>query len=336
MKSKQIRKTIAYIFFWILGFFLLFQAFRNQDLSKVLDTLKTADLTWAFAVLAISVFNHFIRVYRWRLLIRPLGYQPKIIELFAGLMFGYLVSYAVPRLGEVSRCIAVNRTEKVPFAPLFGTVVTERIIDITCLFVVLVLAVFVEQDILSQFYFKELHPTFVDLFQHNFKEIRTIGISVVLIGTLSLAFIINRWKKIKKVPFIRKVLSFSIRIGRGIFSIIRMKTKWEFLGHTILIWLSYFLMTYLWFFCFEESSHLTWGAGLAIMVIGSFGRSLPIQGGGMGAYHYLVIHGLLLYGVSEVYGAALAIMIHGLQTIYYLIIGGIATLYLMFLKKVIN
>lgn len=69
-----------------------------------------------------------------------------------------------------------------------------------------------------------------------------------------------------------------------------------------------------------------------MMVIGSFARSLPIQGGGMGAYHYLFTQGMLLYSVDSVYGLALSIMIHGLQTLYYLLVGGASTLILS-LKK---
>ena len=333
---ERYKKTASYIFFWGLGFLLLYLAFRNQDLGEIWETFKSADLTWAGVVLLISIFSHFIRAFRWRLLIKPLGYTPSIWELFVGLLFGYFVSSAIPRLGEVSRCIAVNRTQKVPFTPLLGTVVTERIIDIFCLFIVVLLALVVEYDVLHQFYFQEVHAGLSTWFISNFNEIRVFGITFILVGTLALALIISKWKIIKKILWVRKVLTFTLKISRGIFSIFRMKDRIAFLAFTLIIWICYFLMTYLWFFSFQESSHLSLGAGLALMVIGSVGRSLPIQGNGLGAYHFLFTKGALLYGISEIHSLTLATMIHGLQTIYYLIVGGLLTLYLMFIKKVIK
>ncbi|MGB0521561.1 MAG: lysylphosphatidylglycerol synthase transmembrane domain-containing protein [Flammeovirgaceae bacterium] len=335
-KFKQIRKTVSYLFFWVLGFLLLYLAFRNQKLEDIWDTLLTADITWALLVFAISIFSHIIRVLRWRLLIQPLGYFPNAFQLYVGLLFGYLVSYAIPRLGEISRCVAVNRTENVPFSPMLGTVVTERLVDILCLFFMLLLAIVVEQELLYQFYREQLHADLSLLVTNHLEEIRTIGITIVLLGTLGLAFVINRWKMIKKLPPIRKVLAFVLKIVRGVTTIFRMENSLLFMLYTIAIWMSYFLMTYLWFFSFEESSHLGLKAGLVLLVIGSFGRSLPIQGGGFGAYHFVFTQGMMMYGITELYGGALAIMIHGLQTVYYLIVGGLATLYLMFIKKVIR
>lgn len=333
---QRFKKTFIHLFFWIIGISLFYLTFRNQDFSNIWQHFQSADLTWAFIILLISVFNHFIRVFRWRLLIQPLGYNPSNFQLFVGLMFGYFVSLAIPRLGEVSRCIAVNRTEKTPFTPLLGTVITERIVDIFCLFLMLVLALVLERDMLADFYLSKIHPDLSLLYSNNIQSIRTFGIVSVLAGTLSLAFVISKWKKLRRIPWVRRIVLFSIKISKGITSIFKMKKSAWFIGYTLIIWLTYFLMTYLWFYSFEESSHLGLSAGLALMVIGSFGRSLPIQGGGMGAYHFLFTQGIIIYGVSATLGGTLSIMIHGLQILYYLLIGGLATLYLMFVKKVIQ
>jgi len=126
-----------------------------------------------------------------------------------------------------------------------------------------------------------------------------------------------------------KVLTFIKGVLQGIVSILYLKQKGAFLLHTLFIWSTYFLMTYLWFFAFEATANLTMGAGLSMMVIGSLGRLVPVQGGGIGAYHFLFQQGMLIYGVGETYGLMLALVIHGFQSVYYLVVGGGSTLLLM-------
>ena len=116
-----------------LGFLLLFWVFKKQNFEDIWGALLQADWKWALIVLSISILNHISRVIRWKLLLKPLGHQPKTTHTFLALMFGYLVSYAIPRLGEISRSAALNKTDQLPFKPIFGTVITERIIDICCL-----------------------------------------------------------------------------------------------------------------------------------------------------------------------------------------------------------
>jgi len=92
-------------------------------------------------------------------------------------------------------------------------------------------------------------------------------------------------------------------------------------------------MTYLWFFAFESTAHLGLAAGLVVMMIGTFGKSVPIQGGGMGAYHFLVANALLLFAVSETDAALLSLVIHGAQTIFYLVLGAACWLLFLYLHK---
>jgi len=68
-----------------------------------------------------------------------------------------------------------------------------------------------------------------------------------------------------------------------------------------------------------------------IMIVGSFVRSIPIQAGSAGAYHYGVSQAFILLGISSITANALAIIIHGFQTIFTFIIGSLA--YMAFVYK---
>jgi glycosyltransferase 2 family protein len=115
----------------------------------------------------------------------------------------------------------------------------------------------------------------------------------------------------------------------GLLSIMKLDKPWSFIACSIGIWICYFLMTWLWTFTFPESSGIGVQTAFIVMVIGTLGRSVPIQGGGFGAYHYLVSQALVLYGLTPVMSFALAVLIHGGQAVFTLLIGLISYVWLL-------
>ena len=319
-------KNIAkHLVFWGLGFFLLWFAFRGQDFKTLAEKIIEIKWEWALLILVITVLNHLSRAHRWGITLQPLSYVPKITQSFLSLMFGYLVSYAVPRLGEISRCLALRNEAKIPVKLSLGTVVTERVVDIVCLGVVTALAFFMEFNSISVFFSSQLfQPILQKILVINYWQLALL-VGATFLMVLFLFFLTKSFLKKHN----EKVLTFIKGVLQGIVSILYLKQKGAFLLHTLFIWSTYFLMTYLWFFAFEATANLTMGAGLSMMVIGSLGRLVPVQGGGIGAYHFLFQQGMLIYGVGETYGLMLALVIHGFQSVYYLVVGGGSTLLLM-------
>ena len=65
---------------------------------------------------------------------------------------------------------------------------------------------------------------------------------------------------------------------------------------------------------------------LFLMVVGSFGWVIPVQGG-IGAYHLIISLALLsVYGVSQTTGVIFATISHGSQSITMLLFGAISLL----------
>ena len=110
-----------------------------------------------------------------------------------------------------------------------------------------------------------------------------------------------------------------------------MKNGYAFIGHTIFIWVMYYLMMYVSFFALESTSHLDAKAGLFVMVAGGIGMSAPVQGG-IGTYHLLVMKGLEVYKVSQSDGLTFATMVHTWQLLLLIVLGTTALLAL-FLKN---
>ena len=59
----------------------------------------------------------------------------------------------------------------------------------------------------------------------------------------------------------------------------------------------YFLMTYVCFFAFEPTAHLSATVALVVFVFGGWGIVIPSPGG-MGTYHFLATTALGFYGIA--------------------------------------
>lgn len=318
---------LKYILLLAAALLLLFFAFRGVDVKKIINGMFEANLFWVSLAGLISIAAFISRAYRWKLLIEPLGYSPSLKNSTVALMIGYLANLAFPRLGEVSRCGVLNKSESVPFNKLLGTVIVERVIDVISLLICLLLAAIIEYKRLGNF-FKEnmIDPLYTKLDQLLRSPV-AIAVAAMLIVIIVIAIIwtLKRSKKSGKESwFLRLMKGFA----DGLKSVARLKRPWLFIFHSFLIWFLYLLGVYVSLFALPSTSGLGVNTALFLLVAGGFGMSAPVQGG-IGAYHLLVSQGLILYGVSQQEGLTFATLLHSLQLII-VIVFGVASLLLLF------
>ena len=146
----------------------------------------------------------------------------------------------------------------------------------------------------------------------------------------------------KKSSFYEKTLTFIEGLKEGFKSIKKMKGKSTFWGHTFSIWIMYFLMTYICFFSMNETSNLTFGDGIFLLVLGGIGMVIPTPGG-IGSYHAIVMIGLSVLGVGTVFlgeggdtsnpALLFPTIVHVAQTLVAITMGSISLLILFLSKK---
>ncbi len=317
------------LFFSALGLVLLYVALKDQNHKALLHVLKSVDYRWAFVVSLITLSTHLVRAARWQLLIDTLGKKPALHRCFFSLMIGYLANYAVPRLGELSRCSVLKKTDKLSFSALLGTVVVERAIDIFSLGLMFILAFLLSFQKMRDFFLDNILMPFTQIIGH-----KTITIKLFLsITYLTLPFLMVVLYILYRVSFVQKYAIPKLKelwrdMCWGIQAIGHTKKTLFFL-YTLLIWLGYAGMSYFWFFAIPTMSALGIKVGFVLMIIGSMGRSIPIQGGGIGAYHYLVTQAAVIFGVQTLYGNAFAILNHGFQAVYSIMLGGLSILWFL-------
>lgn len=328
---KRLASIIKTLLFLIIGGGLLWLTFKNQDLSVVFNRIRNANFYWIGLSILVSIFALISRAMRWKQLIEPLGYQPRLSSAFNAVMFGYAANMVFPRLGEVSRCGALSKSDDIPFEKLIGTVIVERTSDVLMLIVCIILSAVFEFDRLGGFLSKHIFNPIINAVGSSF-ILGIILLAIVIVFIFGYRFIIKRYSE---HPFINKIRTFLKGIADGLVSVTKLKNKWLFVFHSLFIWSMYFLMTYVCFFALPETNGLSPMAGLFIMVIGAIGMTAPVQGG-IGIYHLLVSEGIILYGLTADDGITYATMVHSGQTLLLVILGGLSMIYLFFFTKPIS
>jgi uncharacterized protein (TIRG00374 family) len=290
---------------------------HKLEIKQITETIYKGNFLLVIPVLFISIIVYFFRVLRWELLFRQINQDIPKSNLSIALCIGYLVNFAIPRLGEVTRCAILKKLNKTPINQSLTTVIFERTIDVITLLIISILAIILEYanhtSLLKSFINFDLIPT-------N----QVIGL-LIAFATLIIFVVYLIYKTENKVKTWLQGFWISIKM------LAKIKSIFLFSIYTICIWICYFLMTYLWFFTFTESSNLSYYMAFQIMIVGSFVRSIPLQAGSAGAYHYGVSQAFILLGISSITANALAIIIHGFQTIFTFIIGSLA--YMAFVYK---
>jgi uncharacterized protein (TIRG00374 family) len=318
---------------WLLaGVGLMYYTFKDLNLTEIWNSLKKVELKWLLIVLAVSLLNHIIRAVRWQLMLKALGFPVGIVSSFTNLMFGYFVNNAIPRGGEFSRCLSLKKTDNVPFNVSFGTVLVERLVDTTCLALLVGFTLFTQYDELGGFWMDKIWMPIRNSFSKGgvMKEYK-----LYILAGFGVIFILFKIfeKKIEATGINSKIDDFSNEMWEGLKTLVKMKDLPLFLVYTVLIWVGYYFMSQLWFYALPEFAHLGWKAALMIMVVGTIGRSVPVPGGGMGAYHSLVAQALLIYGLTLEQGSVMAVLIHETQLLYVLVIGGLCYIPILIARK---
>lgn len=328
---KTLISALKYFATLTIALLLLWLVYKEQDLSQIIGQLKHVDYHWVIYSLMIAIASHIARAYRWNLLIEPMGYRMKTFRTFLAVMVGYFANLLVPRMGEVSRCAILKKTDNVRMTSSIGAVLAERVFDLLLLILVVLIAFILEFSLLNQYVFGVIENTLVRI-GRNLIFIYVAGAAVVALGLAVFIFIRKYKNKLKNNRVFLKVRRLLRELTDGLTSIRRMKNLSGFVISSLIIWVCYYFMTYLVFFSMPETSHLGFVAGMSLLAMGSLGMVAPVQGG-IGAYHALVAGTLIFYGISEQDSAFFALLLHTSQVLMIIAVGGVSFILSLLIKR---
>ena len=298
-----------------LGVFLVWYSYEitsEEDRKQIIRYIEEADLFWVGLSIFIGILSHLSRAIRWNYLLEPLGYKPKIRNNVLIILMAYLTNLGIPRSGEVLRATALATYEKVPFQKGFGTVVTERVIDLLMLLTIILVALILQTDIILEF----LEDKGIGI---------TASLMVFVAGVFALGLLLIFLRR-SNSKIAQKLKGFVKGLLDGLLSIFRMKRKWSFLFHTIFIWSCYVGMFWVVKYTVAETAGLGLGEILVGFIAGAF--AITTTNGGIGLYPIAVSKSLEIFGVSAVSGDAFGWIMWISQTLMVVIFGAISFLLL--------
>ena len=317
--KKIILSVLKVLIFLSLGILLIWLAVRNlteNDKAEITKSLTEANYVWVAFSMLCGILAHLSRAIRWRILLNTLGFNPKTQTTFYAVMIGYLGNLALPRLGEVLRCGILKRYENIPITSSLGTVIAERIIDLFFLFALFILSLFIEYKRMHNYIDENiLHPIKNKL--HALADSNLLMVMIVITALLLLLFMLR--KRIRSNPFAGKIKELAIGFFNGIKTVAKVDKPMAFIFHSFFIWAMYLMSVYISVFTFKETESMSLTDCLAIMCFGSLG--VIATPGGIGAYQWIVLQIMLLWGYTTSIGVAFGWVVWLSQTAVVLIVG---------------
>jgi len=330
--QSNLKAFFQYVLILAITGFLIWFSLRGLQVKEgenkweyIYHTWQSANKGWLLMMAALLMVSHIIRAQRWKMLMVPTGHKIKLSSSLLSLLVGYLVNLVIPRGGEVSRCYNLYKLDKSPVEVSFGTVVVERLTDLLCLVLLLIIAFAMESEKL--FAFIDTLPIQTSVLPGKFAGLILVGIA----GVCSVLFFLWLAKKNPRLnAFLKKAFD---GFKQGLNAVFKLERKSLYILYSLAIWMIYFLMSYCVILAFEETSHLGLGAVLSLFAIGSIAMAAPLPGG-TGSYHALVPAGLVfLYQVPHSEAVAFTFVFHGWQTFNMMLGGAISLLVTSFLVR---
>ena len=307
------KKLIQTLLFFSIGAVLFWFVYRNIEFHAFRQALIDLNYSWIFLSFFLGLSSHFLRAVRWKMLIEPMGHQPRTVNLFLSVLVLYFINLVVPRGGEIARCGTVTKFEKIPFVKLIGTVFVERLTDVVAFFLIFAGILLWKLDVVVQMF---------STLQFDFSN---YGLKVILIGVIGMIGLGGYWlsKRLGWLErFASKIQQLKKDIKEGGRSILLMKKRGLYILYTLLIFVLWFLMLYVIFFAYAPTNNMSFAAAIFAYTIGTFAYLLPIQAG-IGVWHFLIIQALFLFGLEKEFGMMYALIAHTFTNLVYLIFGSI-------------
>ncbi|MGN6247152.1 MAG: lysylphosphatidylglycerol synthase transmembrane domain-containing protein [Ginsengibacter sp.] len=297
--KRKIISILKYLAFLGVGVFLTWWQISKMTPGQKLqfkESLLHANYIYLLPVFIITILGHISRAVRWKILIEPMGYDPKTSNTFYAVMVGYLANTFLPRVGEIIRCTSLSKYENIPTTKLIGTILVERIFDLLCYFILIIITFLIQIQTVSDFIKEKLHNIFSIKSQFPVWLIILVVLVVFAILLLLAKWIFTRYRD---HHYIVKLKGFHIGLKEGYSTILHLKKRKKFIGHSIFIWACYLFEIYIGFSALNATSSLGIGAAFSVLSLATL--AMIVSPGGLGAFPLGVQEVLLIYNVDNIF-----------------------------------
>jgi hypothetical protein len=312
-----------------VGVLCIALAVHKIDLQQTKAVLLALPLGAVLLYALSMVPVHLLRAWRWKFLLRPIGVSLPFSRLMIISTVGFMAILALPfRLGEFARPYYVAKESQSRMSEVLGTVAVERIVD------GLVIAI-----LLFATYLFSLAPG-----ARPYPPVLAFSAWLALLGFLGLTAFLGfalRWPDAtirllltttllrRFAPKFADKLADQLRaLMRGFRALGHARDILPFLAQTALYWTANGLG--MWLLARLMNLPIPIHAAFAAMAFTGVLISLPNAPGLVGQFHAGILLALAAYlpdSVLASVGGAYAIAVHGIQFVWYVVLGLLALLF---------
>lgn len=241
--------------------------------SELYDIKDDALSVWPLYVAVIVFFfiAMLIRAHRWAI---SMGGQHLFWSSYRSIAIGYLVQCPLSKVGEIVRIANQKKYSSVSLGAILSTVFVDRLLDVISLAILLIMATWLSQDLVSN-HFPEIAALMPKL-----GFMMSLGLGALLACILFQKRVHSWVGKHQKLPETLKktILSFMDQFNEGLSHSRKMSTLIYFFFSTVAIWLLYFVSFYAGVGMFP-SFELSFVDILLLFAVATLGAIIPAPGG---------------------------------------------------------
>ena len=320
---KRLKQALQYgLSLGLMGLFI-YWAFEGINRRELWDAMTGISPVWAAVLCAATLGTLGLRAWRWLVLMRPFAPQVSTLNASLALAICYAANVAVPRSGEVLRCVSLKWTTGASISALMATIVVERILDLFWLIALFWLIVYIDIARLV---------LWIPAADRDAIGLLALAACLVALSALVLVSVYREKILAGMRPLLgrlawghgERVLQILETFIGGLSALRQQPTAYlEILVSSILLNAAYVFIIYAAFIGMDlhQPYDLDAAAALAVMAISSIGVIIPTPGA-IGSYHFLFGEALHhLYAVPLPTALACATLTHALATLTYILIG---------------
>lgn len=289
-------------------------AIRDVQWGDVGAAFQQSNYWWLVPALIVFAIAVTIRILRWQYLFVSSS-RPSFRATATALLVGMFINNVVPaRAGDAARVFVLRRRARTSVGESTATVAIERAWDVLSLLVLLFV----------------LSPWFPHVRWLNAAAIFAVALIAALIGLIVVLHLYGsrpiRWALAPLHRFgpltADHVAAGADAIVSGFATVQRLRLAMLAFALTTLSWLV--TAASFWLVMLAFDLHLSFLAAVLVLIAVGLGMILPSSPGALGVFEAATLLALTPYDISQSRGLSYAIVLHAVNSVPFIVVGGIA------------
>lgn len=277
---------------FIVSFAILYFLIKNIDIKNVIVVSKNLNIPIYFLAFVVHYSSFLIRGLRWKKLLNTISIQARASAIIEMVFLSWFANSIVPaKIGDVYRGYLLKQHNSAPISTSLGTIVVERIFDISLLLILL--------SISGVLLFKEKMPEQIA---------QSLEIGYILLGLAIIGLVLLNLFKSHILRLVPDKLSIIFEnLHDGIYDSFSNANTFVYVAvFTLMIWFleagRFFLVTR------ALGVDLNLPVIIFVVLAASLITAIPLTPAGLGAVEVSIVGILAIMGIDTAIGTSIALL----------------------------